>query len=411
MVARLTPYLVVCLLICCAAGWARAAPTGVTLSINQGDERTSSDVVWLYLTATTSGGPMQMRFSNWGFGVSSDWEPYFQKKLWMLEPAGTLNATKGVTVEVKDAAGTTTASDSIFVTAALNLTAVAERRWYYSNMSQNGVTVADLPLGICFDGLHLWVARYDAALVDKWRAPDATYVATYDTGNSPYDVVYDGIHVWIVNYGGGTVTERTCADGALVRTVTVGVQCQRGLFDGTYVWVSCDDGKLYRINAASGAVDSSGTFGSIPRGMAFDGNYLWVTFFGENKVRKIRPSDFAVVATYDVGTNPEAVLFDGANIWVANYGSNNVTKLRAIDGALRGTYPVGVGPTDLAFDGGTIWVANFGATGNGTTVSKLRAADGTPWGTVTVPLGPCRLAFDGASIWVACTNANAVVKL
>ena len=379
MVRRFRWVLLVIILLGCAVGSAWAAPTGVTLSINQGDANTSSDVVWLYLTATTSGGSMSMRFSNWGRGISSPWEPYFQKKLWMLEPAGTLNATKGVTVEVKDGTGTVSASDSIFVASPLNLKAVAEKRWFFTNVTENSVSLSS-PVAMCFDGLNLWVTLWGGG-VAKLRAADRTVVTTYGTGTYPEDVVYDGMNIWVMNNGDGTVTERQCDDGTLVRTVTVGAGPRHGCFDGRYVWVNSSDGRLYQINAADGTVTSTDVLGSSPEGIAFDGNYLWVAFGGDNVVKKINPSSFAILATYSVGASPYPVLFDGANIWVGNEGDSTVTKLRAVDGANKGTFAAGTSPSDLAFDGSVIWVSNYG----GTTVHKLRAADGTAWARSRFP--------------------------
>jgi hypothetical protein len=387
------------------AASALATPTGVTVSINQGDSRTTSDVVFLYMTASTTSPPMQMRFSNWGFGTSSNWEPYFQKKLWMLEPAGTLNATKGVTVEFKDATGTASASDGIFVAAPLNLRAVAENRWYPSNLTQNHVTLSG-PAGVCFDGLNLWVALWGGG-VSKIRAADRAVLGTYGTDTNPECVVYDGMYVWILNNGSGTVTQRQCDDGTFVRTVTVGPGPRHGCFDGRYVWVNSSDGRLYQINAVNGTVTSTDVLGNGPEGIAFDGNNLWVALWSDNVVKKVRPSDFAVLGTYPVGSGPWGVLFDGANIWVANSTDNTVTKLRAVDGANRGSFPVGSNPIALAFDGSVIWVVNQ----SGNTVSKLRAADGSAWGTVSVPSYPLDLAFDGASVWVVSYSGGALTKM
>jgi len=409
MAAKVRVALVIMLLLCCAASAALATPTGVSVSINQGDSSTTSDVVFLYMTASTSNPPLQVRFSNWGFGISSQWETYFQKKMWMLEPAGTLYATKGVTVEFKDATGTVSASDSIFVVSPLNPNVLAQKRWHYSNLSGNSISLTGGPTGICFDGLNMWVAKYTDNYLAKIRAPDATIISSvsYTTGAYPIDVVSDGRYVWSVNYVGDSVTKREL-DGSLIGTYAVGDQPHRACFDGTYIWVGCaGDDKLYRIHANTNVVESSAVIGDYPQGIAFDGNYLWVAMKYDDVVKKIRPSDYAVIGTYPVGTEPEAVLFDGANIWVTNRGDNTVTKLRAVDGANKGTFAVGTQPIGIAFDGAVIWVANWGSA----TVSKLRAADGTPWGTVSVPGSPWDLAFDGANVWVACYGAEAVLKL
>jgi hypothetical protein len=401
--------LLILVLLLGVTGSARATPTGVTLSINQGDSRTNSDVVWLYLTASTTNPPLQVRFSNWGFGVSSAWEPYFQKKLWMLEPAGTLNATKGVTVEVKDATGTVTASDSIFVASPVNLAAVAQKRWYPTDITSGTIQLdtGKQPIGIAFDGKSMWVTCGLTNEVREYDPATGAFQRSLATDAGPVGVACAQFCMWTANYLHGSVRIRPLQENPpFVYSVSAPFPHPRHLcYDGTYMWTSSEDNQLHRFLETS-SVDS-GVIGNLPMGMAFDGNNLWVALYGDNVVKKIRPSDFAVLATYPVGANPYAVLFDGANIWVTNAGDGTVTKLRAADGANKGTFAVGQYPIDLVFDGATIWVANY----NSSTISKLRAADGTPWGGLTLPGAPYRMAFDGVNVWVTVPSEDQVVRM
>ena len=64
----------------------------------------------------------------------------------------------------------------------------------------------DYPLGIAFDGTHLWVDNYGGNFVTERDASDGTWVQTLlgvSYGfNYPFGVAFDGSHLWVTNVGG-----------------------------------------------------------------------------------------------------------------------------------------------------------------------------------------------------------------
>ena len=70
---------------------------------------------------------------------------------------------------------------------------------------QGTIDVGLRPLGVAFDGTHIWTANYNDNTVSKIDA--ATGDVTVAVGNKPYGVAFDGTHIWVVNHGDGTVSK------------------------------------------------------------------------------------------------------------------------------------------------------------------------------------------------------------
>jgi len=282
-------------------------------------------------------------------------------------------------------------------------------RWYEVNEAGNTYLVTNTPRGICFDGAHVWVAKWGSDKVAKILASDGTIVGTYDVGRSPWDVAYDGGCVWVVNEHSNDVTKLRASDGLLMGVFAVGTNPRAIAFDGKYMWVAnAGANTVTKLEASSGNLAGTYDVGQSPVHIAFDGEHIWVANADDDTVMKLQRSDGSVVGTYDVGDGPQGLAFDGACVWAANAGSDNVTRLRASDGTMVGTYNVGDAPHRIAFDGFNIWVTNYGAD----TVTKLQASNGAVVGTYSTsgdrPLGIC---FDGANIWVTHRNSDTVVKM
>jgi len=282
-------------------------------------------------------------------------------------------------------------------------------RWYEVNEAGNTYLVADMPRGICFDGAHVWVAKWGSDKVAKILASDGTIVGTYDVGTSPWDLAYDGACVWVVNEHSSDVTKLRASDGLLMGVFAVGTDPRAIAFDGKYMWVAnAGDNTVTKLEASNGNLAGTYDVGQRPVHIAFDGRHIWVANVDDDTVMKLQRSDGSVVGTYDVGDSPQGLAFDGACIWVANTGSDNVTRLQASDGTVVGTYDVGDAPHRVAFDGFNIWVTNYLAD----TVTKLQASNGAVVGTYSTsgvkPLGIC---FDGANIWVTLRDSDTIVKM
>lgn len=97
---------------------------------------------------------------------------------------------------------------------------VATLRWYEA--TETGTfAVGDAPVGVAFDGAHIWVANNSDNTVTKLRASDGAEVGTFPVGFGPTGVVFDGAHIWVTNFGANTVTRLRARDGTETGTFPV----------------------------------------------------------------------------------------------------------------------------------------------------------------------------------------------
>lgn len=77
------------------------------------------------------------------------------------------------------------------------------------------------------------------AILDWWGG--AYYGGSYGF-NYPVGIAFDGTHIWVTNYAGSSVTELDASDGAWVQTLTAnnyGFDYPWGIaFDGSHIWVA-----------------------------------------------------------------------------------------------------------------------------------------------------------------------------
>ena len=67
---------------------------------------------------------------------------------------------------------------------------------------------------------------------------DGSLVGTFPVGNGPVGVAFDGTHIWVPNRFSDDVTKLLASDGSLVGTFSVGTLPQAVAFDGTHIWVA-----------------------------------------------------------------------------------------------------------------------------------------------------------------------------
>jgi YVTN family beta-propeller protein len=162
-------------------------------------------------------------------------------------------------------------------------------------------------------------------------APQSPYtVTTVTTGfNSPVGVLYDGAHIWVTDQGAGTLLKLD-ASGNILQTVTVGSSPQAPVFDGANIWVpNSGSNSITVVQASTGNVvatiakDPSNQL-DLPLGASFDGERILVTNFLGNSVTVFKAADLSFVAKIPTGgTNPYGACSDGINFWVplVNAGS------------------------------------------------------------------------------------------
>ena len=64
------------------------------------------------------------------------------------------------------------------------------------------------PIGVAFDGTHIWVANAGDDTVTKLRASDGVSQGTFPVGSVPVGVAFDGTHIWVANQISYTVSKR-----------------------------------------------------------------------------------------------------------------------------------------------------------------------------------------------------------
>jgi DNA-binding beta-propeller fold protein YncE len=68
-------------------------------------------------------------------------------------------------------------------------------------------------------------------------SPSPTPPNTFPVGNHPVGIAFDGTHMWVTNENDNTVTELN-PDGSAAGTFGVGTHPKAIAFDGTHMWVA-----------------------------------------------------------------------------------------------------------------------------------------------------------------------------
>ena len=179
------------------------------------------------------------------------------------------------------------------------------------------------PLGMAFDGTHLWTANNGSSV--SIIEPVSPYtVTTVGTGFvSPYGMVWDGSHIWV------TDTEQQ---------------------------------KLFELDSSGTIIKTIGT-GIFPESPAFDGTNIWVPNYTDSTITVVQASTGNVVATI-VGdminnvNNPSSASFDGQRILITNYNAGTVTLFKAADLSFIANVPLGVRLGKACSDGINFWLVS-----------------------------------------------------
>lgn len=295
-----------------------------------------------------------------------------------------------------------------------------ERRMYMVPMLQqtiygrtvpvSRISAGTGPVGVAFDGAHIWVSNYADNSIKKINTTTDEVVTSVSMGDGarPRGIAFDGAHIWVANSGNDTVTRiDTLTDEIVARTpVGEGAGPVAIAFDGTHVWVAnSESAGMRKIDTTTGVVEEV-PVGDPTHGIAFDGRHIWAANSGNARISKIDVLTGEVVERVPVGKGPVGVAFDGRHIWVANSESAGMSKIDTTTGDVE-EVPAGKNPVGVAFDGTHIWVANS----EGDNVSKIDILTDEVVATVDVGTSPQSIAFDGKFLWVANQGSDNVSKI
>jgi hypothetical protein len=204
-------------------------------------------------------------------------------------------------------------------------------------------------------------------LIDPTLAPGAVTVANNNLGIFPLGITFDGTHLWTANNGSSvSIITPQATIPYPVTTVSTGFIDLRGIvYDGTHIWVTdAEANALYKLSAA-GAILQTVTTGIFPEYPAFDGANIWVPNYTDSTITVVQASTGSIVATISPDAtnqlnNPHAASFDGQHILVTNF--NSVTIFKAADLSVVANIATVPSLFGACSDGVNLWVTT--TTGN-----------------------------------------------
>jgi hypothetical protein len=208
----------------------------------------------------------------------------------------------------------------------------------------------------------------DLYVIDPTQAPGVVSTAESNLGNQPLGIGFDGTHIWTANRGGSvsiiTPQAATPYPPGNVTTVTTGFAVPYGIvFDGANIWVT-DPGQnaLLKLDPA-GVILKSVAVGSLPQTPAFDGTNIWVPNASDHSITVVQASTGNVVATITADASnqlnaPNTASFDGERVLVTNVGTSTVTVFKAADLSFIANVSMGAGTNIIGAcsDGINFWV-------------------------------------------------------
>jgi transglutaminase-like putative cysteine protease len=180
------------------------------------------------------------------------------------------------------------------------------------------------PMGMAFDGEHLWVADRKVNKLLKLDRTTGEVVTELPTpGYRPTGLAWDGHRLWVADRDTSELFALDPADGTVDRVNRIPVRSPRGLaWDGECLYVAdarkdlilCldpSDGTMIRsFQAPHGAVT----------GLTYDGTYLWAADRRVDEIYRIDPRRGHVVGIIpSPGPHPWGLAWDGECLWNGDY--------------------------------------------------------------------------------------------
>jgi hypothetical protein len=200
-------------------------------------------------------------------------------------------------------------------------------------------------------------------LIDPTQAPGTVTLAASNLGNTPLGIAFDGTHIWTANTGGSvSIITPQATTPYPVTTVSTGFANPYGvLYDGANIWVTDFSANALLKLDPTGVVLQTVTVGSGPWWPAFDGANIWVPNYFDNTVTVVQASTGNVVATLvDVAGSvhcPKSLSFDGERMFLTNNTGDSVTVFKAADLSVVTNVPMApyTSPAGSCSDGINFW--------------------------------------------------------
>jgi hypothetical protein len=199
--------------------------------------------------------------------------------------------------------------------------------------------VGDGPRSITYDGLNLWTANEGTGpglgSITRYNIVTDT-ATTFGLGfNQPVGIVFDGTHLWVVDSGDDALYRVNPANGTILETLAMGVITSTPavpVFDGANIWVPVNNG-LQVVNTSTPArllaTLTGNGLGNTNLAAAFDGERIMVTNLN-GTVSLWKASSLTALGNLNLGVNmsPQGVCSDGLHFWISVNSSGGGVLMR-----------------------------------------------------------------------------------
>jgi hypothetical protein len=194
--------------------------------------------------------------------------------------------------------------------------------------------------GMTFDGFNLWTANTSDGSISKVN-PNTGAVTTFTGFTFPLGIIYDGTHLWVTENVAGTTDKIDKVDptsGNLIQVLDVGTSPQYPVFDGTNIWVpnfASNTVTVVRVkdsvgnplpappasNAPFVLATLSGNGLDGPGQAAFDGERILVPNFSGDSVSLWKANNLTPLGAFGGATGAGGACSDGINFWIVLFGN------------------------------------------------------------------------------------------
>ncbi|TET47358.1 choice-of-anchor D domain-containing protein [candidate division TA06 bacterium] len=219
-------------------------------------------------------------------------------------------------------------------------------------------------------------SSFGEEVVKSFPAPGGYYA---------YGLTFDGTDLWCGELLDGKIYRVDTASGAVIESIPGPTDDNHALaWDGTCLWVatsSVESKYIHRITTAGVVVDSilcpkRGT-SPYPGGLTWDGSYLWVSIYFSHpaQIYKVDTLDGTILDSIrPQGEQPQGLAWDPTGPYLWNCMDNNdgdpelIWKFNAMTGETLLSFPVpdtfsDKRPRGLAWDGQYLWIVSRGPGG------------------------------------------------
>jgi hypothetical protein len=195
------------------------------------------------------------------------------------------------------------------------------------------------PRAITYDGLRIWTANFGGSVSIRTFAGVGSSTQTISTGFvAPVGILYDGSHVWVSDPGDDQL-KKLNANGTIALSVAVGSDPFFPVFDGMNIWAPnklSGSVTVVRVKDSQGnplaqpfvLATLTGNGLDFPVSATFDGQRILVTNQNGNSLSLWKATDLTPLGfvSTGAGTGPLGACSDGINFFITLNGTGQLVR-------------------------------------------------------------------------------------